>query len=68
MTEVDADELHRLLLYELRQLNAALKRLHVEPLVKNKTARLLPVDNLRTVVKATADHLATTNRQLGGIG
>jgi hypothetical protein len=55
------------LLDELRQLNHALKRLQVQPLVKTRTARLLPVDNLRTVVKSTADQLSTVTRQIGGL-
>lgn len=55
------------LLEDLAALNRSLRRLGVQPLVEIDAAEVMPVENLRQVVAATADQISTVTRQLRGI-
>jgi hypothetical protein len=55
------------LLEDLDALNRSLRRMGVRPLVELDAAEVLPVENLRQVVAATADQITTVSRQLRGI-
>jgi hypothetical protein len=55
------------LTHRLELLNAALARLGVDPLVSVGESLALPVDDLRGVVKSTADRVEAVGRALRGI-
>jgi hypothetical protein len=63
----DPDDERGLLLHDLELINRAFDRKGVQVLVTVDEAETLPVDNLRSVVAGSGDHLTHVLRQLSGL-